>query len=112
MPSIFATSVHPSNISEYKHADIITFIIVDCRNSNVMDPNGDRKKGCLNAWLIFAGILLTIITLTAMIMSIYLLIIMTTTSTTTETTATTTASKPAFAFLFVYTRRTTQIHFF
>ncbi len=66
-----------ANLSQYKHPGIIIFIIFDCRNSNTKDADENRKRRYLKAWLIFAGILLTIIILAAMIISIYLLIITT-----------------------------------
>ncbi len=82
-----------TNLSEYKYPRILIFIIFNCRNSNAKDADENRKRRCLKAWLICAGILLTMISLAAMIMSIYLLIIITETPTTTATTTTTTTGE-------------------
>ncbi len=65
----------PSNLNEYKHSDIFIFIIFDCRNSSAEDADDNRRRGRLKAWFIFAGLLLTVVSLAAMIISIYLLII-------------------------------------
>jgi len=83
----------PANLSEYKHPRILIFIIFNCRNANAKDADENRNRRCLKAWLICAGILLTMISLAAMIMSIYLLIIITETPTTTATTTTTTTGE-------------------
>jgi hypothetical protein len=74
------------NLSEYKHPSILILIIFGCRNFNAKDADNNRKRRCLKDWLIFAGIMLTVITLIAMIMNIYLLIIIIPTPTTTTTT--------------------------
>ena len=58
-------------------------MIFNCRNFNAKDIDDNRQRRRLKAWLSCAGILLTVITLAAMIMSIYLLIIVTQMSATT-----------------------------
>ncbi len=73
---------NPSNLSEYEHPDTFIFIFFDCRNSDAKDANDNRKRKCLKAWLIFAGIMLTVFILTAMVIIIYLFIIIKTSTTT------------------------------
>jgi hypothetical protein len=73
----------PGSLSEYEQPCILRFIIVNCRNSNVKDADDKRQRRRLRASVTCIGILCTVIALTAMIISIYLLIIMTQMLTTT-----------------------------
>jgi hypothetical protein len=58
-------------------------IIFDCRKSNAKDAGDNGRTKCSKAGLILAGILLISISLTGVIMSIYLLIMINTSKTTT-----------------------------
>ncbi len=70
------------NLSEYKHPDILVLIIFDCRPSNAKDADDNGRASCLKAGLILAGILVTCISLTGVIISIYLLTMINTSTTT------------------------------
>ena len=69
-------------MSEYEHHSILIFILFDCRNFNTKDDDENRNRRCLKRWLIYSGCLLTVVSLAAMILSIYLLIITINTPTT------------------------------
>jgi hypothetical protein len=71
------------NLSEYKHSDILVLIIFDCRQSNAKDADDSGRASCLKAGLILAGILVSFISLTGVIISIYLLTMINTSTTTT-----------------------------
>jgi hypothetical protein len=58
-------------------------IIFDCRQSNAKDAGDNGRTKYLKVGLILAGILLILISLTGLIISIYLLIIINTSKTTT-----------------------------